>query len=193
MKNQTTTTKATTTELPVKLVTTMAKKEATKKASTTRVNFAFCDGHFSWTFPNSRTISIELDKIPDTIKNHAMLHGIKQKVGDAAAISRNTDTGVSATYDDKANAMQMVVDRLLAGGWNLEAGEREPTGGLLAQALALVTGKTIEDVRAKLALLDKTQKTALEGQKKVADAMAKLRAQKSEESGIDGNALLDAF
>jgi hypothetical protein len=53
-------------------------------------------------------------------RDHAERHGWEQKIGDAAAIQRDTKSGKSASLEDKLSAMAEVAERLqLAdGGWD---------------------------------------------------------------------------
>ena len=72
------------------------------------------------TFSNGKRLIVDAAHLSDDIRRQAMLHGIKQKIGDAAAIARNTTTGASASIQDKFDAMAEVVERLTAadGAWN---------------------------------------------------------------------------
>lgn len=57
---------------------------------------------------NGQAISIDAMSLTPEIREAAMMHGLKQKIGDAGAISRNPDTGRSATTADKLAAMEEV-------------------------------------------------------------------------------------
>jgi len=84
----------------------------------------------------------------------ALAHGYKQKIADAGAIVRNTDTGKSATDAEKRAAMQAVADRLNSGQWNAErTGKRETKVTLivvdaLVEAIVAIRGRDVEAVRA---------------------------------------------
>ena len=142
---------------------------------------------------NGQVISIDAMSLDPTIREDAMMHGLKQKIGDAGAISRNPDTGRSASTADKIAAMSEVRDRLLSGAWNKgrESGDGTGSGGLLFRALCKVKAdRTPEQIRAYLDGLDKAQQAALRKVPAVAAAIDELRAASAKAGGIDGEDLL---
>lgn len=141
----------------------------------------------TFTTPNGDEIVICADELNDEIKTMAMLHGIKQKVGDAAAIAKNKDTGKSATTADKAEAMAAIAERLLNGDWNVRTTGTSADGTLLVQALVQLMGKTRNDVIAFLETKTKEQKKALRANPKIAAKIAEIQ---SAHLGIDSDALL---
>ena len=67
------------------------------------------------------TITVHVRDLHQSILDAAILHGLKQKIVDAAAISRNQETGRSATAKDKFDAMYEVFLRLtdpVEPSWN---------------------------------------------------------------------------
>lgn len=147
------------------------------------------------TYGDGTTREIDLTKLSTEILQMAMVHGLRQKLGDAAAIARNTETGASATIADKIAAVQEVADRLVAGAWN----KTERSGGagkttLLAEALAAMTKKPIEEMVAFLAEKTDEEKKALRANPRVQAEIAKIEAQraaaKAKASGIDTKDLL---
>ena len=149
-------------------------------------------GFLHLTFGNGQTLTIATNEISPTIRAQAMLHGLKQKLVDAAAISRNPDTGRSATIDDKYNAVREVYDRLLSGQWNkVRDGGSGTKGGLLFRALCLMyADKTPEAIRAFLDKKTSAEKTALRNTAKIAAIIATLKEDVSDD-GIDADTLLD--
>lgn len=69
-------------------------------------------------FANGQELAIKASQLPNHVMEYAIFHGLKQKLVDAAAISRNPETGRAATVEDKYQAVKTVYDRLLAGQWN---------------------------------------------------------------------------
>ena len=141
-------------------------------------------------FDNGKTLTIKTDALPPEIVTQALLHGLKQKLVDAAAISRNPDTGRSATTDDKFAAVKEVYDRLLSGQWNKgrEGGSGAGNGGLLFRALVIMyPAKTPEQLRTYLDGLDDKQQAALRKNPKVAPIIAEIRAKsaKADDNGDD--------
>jgi hypothetical protein len=124
-----------------------------------------------------------------------MWHGAKQKFIDAAAISRNPETGRSATIADKKAAILEVIERCtVQGQWNKA---REGGGGsstLLLEALVrMYAGK--KDRAALLAYLDgltAEQKRQLERNQRVAPVIEAIRTERRLASGKadDGEDLL---
>lgn len=109
-------------------------------------------GGLALEFANGKTVSLIASQLTNAILEHAVWHGLKQKLVDAAAISCNPDTGRSATIDDKYQAVMEVYERLISGQWNKGRGEGSTgNGGLLFRALCLhYPAKTPEAIRAFL-------------------------------------------
>ena len=146
------------------------------------------------TFSNGATIQLNVHDVSPEIREHAMLHGFKQKLVDAAAISRNPDTGRSATIDDKYTAVREVYDRLLSGQWNKGRadGESSATGGLLFRALCIVyADKTPDAIREFLGKKTKEQQAALRVVPKIATIIDQLKVAKAKTTDVDTDALLD--
>lgn len=130
-------------------------------------------------FSNGEELSIDASKLSDDIKLAAMLHGLKQKLCDAAAIPRDTATGRSATIDDKYRAILAVHTRLTSadGTWNQNReGEQKQSGGMFLRAMMTITGKSHEEMKKALEEMSKEQIAALKKNPKVIDKMAELEA-----------------
>ena len=141
-------------------------------------------------FSNGEAIVIDTGMLTVDICNQALMHGLKQKLVDAAAISRNPDTGRSATVDDKYNAVLEVAERLRAGQWNKSRGEGSGTsGGLLFRALCqLYSDKSADAIKAFLDKKTTAEKAALRATPKIAAIIDTLRAAKG--SDIDADDML---
>lgn len=128
------------------------------------------------TFKDGRTLDIDALSLNEDIRNAALLHGLKQKLVDAAAIGRDTETGRSATLSDKYEAVREVYDRITGpvGTWNKirAAGDGVQSGGLLVRAIMQLSGKAREEVVAQLDAMSKEQRTALRANKRVAEVIA---------------------
>lgn len=143
------------------------------------------------TFSNGAVIQCDVHNFDPVIIAQATLHGFKQKLVDAAAISRNPDTGRSATIDDKYQAVKEVYDRLMSGQWNKTRGDGtgSGTGGLLFRALCLhYPTKTAEAIRSFLDKKSATEKTALRNVPAIAAIIATLKVDSGD---VDTDALLD--
>ena len=62
-------------------------------------------GELTLTFADQTTSTLSTRDLSPEILSQALMHGLKQKLVDAAAIARNVDTGASATTADKKEAV----------------------------------------------------------------------------------------
>ena len=150
----------------------------------------------TFTGDNGRVLAIDARTLSTSSLDAAIMHGLKQKVGDAAAISRNPETGRSASTDDKFDAMVEVVKRLELDHWNKprESGDGAGAGGLLFKALCRVKAdKTPAEVKAYLDGRSKEEQAALRKVPVIAAAIDAIRAESAKAAGIDGEALLADF
>jgi hypothetical protein len=139
-------------------------------------------------FRHGQTLEMLVENLTEEIKTQALMHGLKQKLVDAAAISRNTETGRSATIQDKFDAVKEVYDRLLAGEWNKVRAGGGGGGGLLLQALIrLYPGKSKEDLETYLAARTKAEQAALRINPKIAPVIAEIQAERGQ---VDSDGLL---
>ena len=144
------------------------------------------------TFANGETLTMRADALNSDVQQYAMMHGLKQKLVDAAAISRNPETGRAATVEDKYQAVNAVYNRLLSGQWNATREGGGGGGGLLAQALTRMYAgrKTAEDIKAFLAEKTDAEKTALRKNPRVAQIIEEIRAEQGKAANIDTDELL---
>ena len=145
------------------------------------------------TFANGETLTMRGDALNSDVQQYAMMHGLKQKLVDAAAISRNPETGRAASVEDKFQAVKTVYDRLLAGQWNAPREGGGATGGLLLQALCRMYAgrKTADELKAFLAEKTDAEKTALRKNPRVAAIIEDIRAEQGKAANIDTDELLD--
>lgn len=137
-------------------------------------------------------IRINYTELGVEVAQAAILHGLKQKIVDAAAISRNPDTGRSATAQDKHAAMLEVATRLMAGQWNKAAGDGSTgQGGLLFRALCQKYDgkKTADEIKTFLEGKTKAEQAALRANPAIAAIIDTLR-DKDQKDGTDSDALL---
>lgn len=151
-------------------------------------------GGLTLTFANGQELRLEARMINQLVGAHALMHGLKQKLVDAAAIARNPDTGRSATVEDKYEAVKTVYDRLLTGLWNAPRGEGGTgTGGLLFRALVrMYPSKTPAALREFLAGKTASEQAALRKNPRVAAIIEEIKAEDADGEGEDtSDALLD--
>lgn len=110
-----------------------------------------------------------------------ILHGGTQKIADKAALSRNPDTGRSATPQDKLEAMAGLCDHLNNGGaWEMRApSSKKLDRAALFESLAEITGRSALEISQKFAAReDAVLRTFLE-RADIAAAYAKRTARDS--------------
>lgn len=161
------------------------------------------DGMFTLSLPygslslecsNGQVAAIRLHSLTPEILAQAALHGLKQKLVDAAAISRNPDTGKPASPDDKWAAVMEVYERITSPGgtWNkTREGGAGGSGGLLFRALVrMYPAKTPDALREYLDGKTDAEKTALRKNPKVAAVIDEIRAESGKAGAVDTDELL---
>lgn len=130
-------------------------------------------------FANGQTLEITAGQLSADIRAYGLIHGLKQKLVDAAAISRDPETGRAATIETKYAAVKEVYDRLLSGEWNKRReGGAGASGGLLFRALCrMYSTKTPEDIKAFLESKSDADKAQLRKNPKVAAVIEEIRAE----------------
>lgn len=163
--------------------------DTTKRNAT--ITAAIDNNTLSLTFANGETLTMRGDALNSDVQQYAMMHGLKQKLVDAAAISRNPETGRAATVEDKYQAVKTVFDRLLSGQWNAVR-EGGGGGGLLLQALVRMYAgrKTPDELKAFLADKSDAEKTALRKNPRIAQVIEEIRAEQGKAANIDTDELL---
>lgn len=126
-------------------------------------------------------LRLDLAMISEEVRARAMLHGLCQRIADAAALSRSTETGKPASAQDKHDAMKRLVDHYNSGTaeWNIAraAGGGGGSDGYLLQALfQLYPDRGEAQVREFYSKLDKKQRAALIASPKIAPIIDALRA-----------------
>ena len=142
-------------------------------------------------FSNGEYLTVQMSDLTPEIATQCMMHGLKQKLVDAAAISRNPDTGRTASVDDKWEAVKEVYDRILAGQWNkTRDGSGTTKGGLLFRALCqMYADKTPDAIKAFLDKKTPAEKAALRNTAKIAAIIATFKTDDDTDADID--AMLD--
>lgn len=125
------------------------------------------------------SILMKMDKLANEVIERAAVHGMIQRISDAAAISRDPETGKPASAQDKFDAMSRLVAHYESGTaeWSRKpvAGEREK-GGLLFKALCQMSpSKSPEEIRAWMGTKTKKELALISRTEKVATVIATLR------------------
>jgi len=141
------------------------------------------------------TISIDVEKLADEIRERAMLHGLVQKISDAAAL------GKDATPSDKYAAMKAVADRLVDGEWKQSRGEgAAPVAGIIFRAFsqwvhdkakaAKKDAPTMEAIRTVYDGKTRAEQLALRNVAEIAAIIETLKADRAPKQSVDSDALL---
>ena len=171
---------------------------ATEKKTSRKliVSFAEFKGVLTWNFANGETLEFdalfgkgenELVAVLTQVQRAALLHGFKQKISDAGAMSCDQTTGESPTPEDRIAKMRRVAERLASGEWELE--RKGGTGGgdtLLARALAEAFKKPLDVIRPWLKAKTAPERAALKADKKVAKIIARMEAESAKGTDTSG-------
>lgn len=146
-------------------------------------------------FAHGKRIELNPFDLTEQVREQAVFHGLKQKLVDAAAISRNPETGRSASIEDKYQAVWTVYDRITRlGEWNAVRGEGGAgTGGLLFAALCRMYAgrKTEEELREWLSTKDKKAQAELRKNPKVAAIIEQIKSERGADDDGMGEDLLN--
>ncbi len=141
-----------------------------------------------------------LRAISDEVAERAFIHGMVQRVSDAAAISRNPETGQPATPQDKRERMARLVEHYMTGTteWSPNRGTAGPRdAGLTITAMGDVFHKLAEECRemvarlaAKRGIEERAALALFAATPEVAKRIAELKAERAEKSGVSAADIL---
>lgn len=135
---------------------------------------------------------LNLDQVSVKNRDYAAVHGFGQRIPDAAAIPRDTETGKSATPQEKFDAMAKLVTHYNSGTseWSRvrEAGEGNSGGLLLAALTQLSPTKSKDEIRSWMKSQTRTQLNALREKDSVKKVIDSLRPTPS--ISVDTDAML---
>ncbi len=137
-------------------------------------------------FSHGRTIRLDVDNLPASVRERALVWGIREKLTNAAAMSKNTDTGKPAPISEKFAAVERVAEQLRTT-WNTRA-EAGPNILLLALCAANPS-KTREVLAGWLAKRSKAECLALQNDATLKPHIEAL--QKEAAMAVNSGALLD--
>lgn len=145
------------------------------------------------------SFNVDPATLSDDIRNVAMLHGLRQKVCDAAAMSKDDPDN---TPEGKLAAMQSVADNIAAGDWSKRSGDGSgPVVGIIYLAFARWVGEqaakakkpepTNDAIRAIYDGMSRSEQLALRSIPRVGEIVAEIKASReSKSSAVDASALL---
>jgi hypothetical protein len=169
----------------------------TKPKSNSLVTHAFNAqaGTLTFNVLNAGSLTLDLSAISQANRDRAMVHGFVQRIVDAAAISRNTDTGLPASPSEKLAAMERVVAHYASGteDWNLRkaSSERETGALLIAALMELYPNAGREKIAARVKGWSPAERKATALSPKVKAIMDRMQA--AAVANIDAEELLDGI
>lgn len=155
-------------------------------------------GRLTLTFADQTSVALSTVYLSPEILSQALMHGLKQKLVDAAAIARNTDTGASATVADKKEAVLEVFNRLLGGEWNKGRVAGDGTSGkgsiLLLALQRLQPNRDAAELAEWLKARTDAERAALAKNAKILPHVQAIQAERAaaaaKRSGVDSDELL---
>ena len=161
-------------------------------------------GELVLTFADQTTTTLSTRDLSPEILSQALLHGLKQKLVDAAAIARNVDTGASATTADKKEAVMEIHARLLEGAWNKGRAAGDGTSGkgsiLLLALQRLQPNRDAAELAEWLKARTDAERAALAKNAKILPHVQAIQAERAEraaaaakKAGIDSDELLNGL
>lgn len=122
-------------------------------------------------FANGKVLQCNIADLPAPMQRAALLHGISARVGDSFAGAAKQSDPVGWAYDVACE----VWNAMTKGDWST----RESTGGVLAEALAIASGKPLDACQAVIAKLDDEMKAKLRKQPKIKLALASIALERA--------------
>jgi hypothetical protein len=170
-----------------------------KKRSNAVVTMEQSGNDLTFTVLGAGAIKLDMGKLNEAILTRAAIHGLKQRISDAAAIPCDPETGKPASPEEKFEAMARLVNHYMTGtaDWNLvrAAGEPRESGGKTLQAMMNVYGFASLD-KAREVVQKTADKQGITYEKAMATwrnsdkIAAELIRMKAENSSIDADELL---
>ena len=138
-------------------------------------------------FADGESLRLDAALLSDEIKLAGLMHGLKQKIGDAAAIKCDPTTGKPADLATKRKNMADIIARLQSGQWSIIGQGGGRTYGVLLEALyRMYQGrKTYEELGEFLKAKSKEQKAALEVDKRIAPFVMEIKAERAKEVDVE--------
>lgn len=168
-----------------------------KSNATMAVEIDRASNRITFTVRDAGEIVLDMSRLSPEVLAYAAFHGMKQRIADAAAMSRNPDTGAPASPADKFAAMEALAAHYMSGSdeWALRvaSGGAAKPSGLTLRALADVQGVDITTMRERVDTLAERKGTtpaALLRELAKAPAVAKRIAEMRATSSPDADELL---
>lgn len=174
----------------------MAKKNSV-------ISVEFDNGNLRLAIADVGEISLALASLSDDIREKALVHGLTQKVSDAAAIAK-ADLPADATEAAKVKfeAMKAVADRLAEGDWSKRSGDGAgPVAGVIFRAFVEFVTNAAKakkrpapseaEIRAVYDAKDRAGQLALRNVPEIAAIIERIKSERGASAAkVDASALL---
>ncbi len=145
-------------------------KKASVSIDGTQINYTFADG--------AGEVSLDAADLNNEMKSTGLMHGLKQKISDSFA-----GAPTPAEAMERASA---VIDALVGGKWNVRvAGEGGTRVTQLARALAMVTGKELDEAVSVISDMTDEAKKNLTAHPEIKRAVAEIRAEEAQRAAAE--------
>jgi hypothetical protein len=132
-------------------------------------------------FTHGEELTLDANELSGEMKTQALMHGLKQKVCDSYASAASPEEAL-----ERASA---VVQNLLENNWNVRGGGEGGTRVTqLAQALATVTGRSIEEAVELVSEMDDDKKKNLSSHPAIRKAVAAIQEEKARKAREEAEA-----
>lgn len=150
-----------------------------KSNSVINVDIDPVEGSILFEVRDAGKLELRLENLAPTVVRYAALHGLKQRIADAAALGFNSEENRYATAEEKFRAMAGLVEHYNSGSpdWSVRLAGQPKQSLLLRCLVEAYPAKSLEALQAYVAELDAKQKRALLASKALAPIAERLRAQ----------------
>lgn len=125
-------------------------------------------------FEDGTEEAFDLSKVDTATALRLSLHGASQKIGDSYAGAGDAEVTDDPLGYAKSQVRETIA-RLYAGDWRTAV---TGTGGILAEAMSRVSGKSREECAASLADMSDVEKKELRAKKKIAAALQRIKMER---------------
>lgn len=135
-------------------------------------------------------LRLNFTDLSETVRERAMVHGMVQRISDAAAIARSAENGYKVSAQEKYDAMAELVAHYASGTSEWSRARGAPGIGadaaLLVKCLAQIyDDRTLEQLKAWVAKRSKSERTALLMSEKIKPLADEIRAQSASDISAD--------
>lgn len=174
----------------------MAKKNSV-------ISVEFDNGNLRFAVANAGEFTLNLSSLSDDLREKALVHGLTQKISDAAAISKaDLPTDPVEAAKVKFEAMKAVADRLAEGDWSKRSGDGSgPVAGIIFRAFVEFVSNAAKakkrpvpseaEIRAVYDAKDRAGQLALRNVPEIAAIIERMKSERGTGTAkVDTSALL---